>query len=128
VKALLVILVASFIATASAQSPVTLHNGFLKGEEYLKLSKPKRTGYATGLVDGIFLSVFFGGNDNPRLRKFEKAVEGMSDEQVEAIVTKYIQDHPEEWHLNSHMLAYRAFLKALKLDVSQEKEPTVETH
>jgi hypothetical protein len=35
-------------------------------------------------------------------------VNGMTNTQVAAIITKYAKDHPEEWHIGANVVAWKA--------------------
>ncbi|HEX9757476.1 MAG TPA: hypothetical protein VGB26_06700 [Nitrospiria bacterium] len=108
---LLLLLLISASGAAYAEEGVYIHDGFLKGEQYLKLSETQQRGYAIGLVDGLFLSPLYGA-PKARIAPFEKCVEGMSDTQVAAVLTKYLQDRPARWHESANAVFFGALKDA----------------
>jgi hypothetical protein len=94
--------------------------GFYKGRDYRALSDLERRRYAAGVVDGMLLAPTFGA-PNPiseaagsttRYRWLTQCVTDMTDDQVAAIISKYLDAHPEHWHQDAHLSAYRALLDA----------------
>lgn len=92
----------------------TISNGYLDGNEYLKLNSNDRQFYVTGLVDGAALSGF-AGTKNQWIHECLKDKEIKSN-QVKAILDKYISDNPEDWSNQAHTLFFRAMRKACKQD------------
>ena len=64
-----------------------------------------------GLIDGLFLSPFFGA-PKARIQWLENCVERMTDEQVAAIISKYLSDNPARWHESVHTSVYSALLQS----------------
>ena len=95
---------------ASAPPPkqgIMIHAGFITGNDYRNLSEERRRAYVMGVVDGMLLAPFFGG-DKSQAKWLEACVEGMRDEQLQAVVAKYLADNPAEWNLYAHVLVYSA--------------------
>jgi len=109
----LCLLVATILALSSAQGgqPVEIHNGFVTGTIYRKFNEYQKRSYAMGVIDGIYLSPFFGAS-RTHLGWVEKCVQGMDDEQVAAVIDKFLKDHPERWHQTVHASVYAALLSA----------------
>jgi len=99
------------VLSVSAEESVMIHNGFINGNQYLKRNKEERTFYAMGIIDGIFLSPLFGASRD-KLSWLERCVEDMENYQVEAIISKYLENHPGEWHQNLHTLTLGAMKDA----------------
>ena len=90
------------------EGTVVIHRGFIKGNDYLKAETGKRRFYGMGIIDGITLAPFFGAPKS-KMIWFEKCVENMTDNQVEAIITNYLENHPGEWHHDLHLITLNAF-------------------
>ncbi|MBI2360630.1 MAG: hypothetical protein HYY46_11745 [Deltaproteobacteria bacterium] len=101
------LLAALLSVSAWAQEPVAIHNGFVTGEQYLNMAELRQSAYAMGLVDGLFLGPFFEAS-KPKLSRFERCLEKMTDTQVAAILTLYLRDRPARWHESAHVAFYNA--------------------
>jgi hypothetical protein len=105
-------LISCFVATSSAQAQeVVIHNGFITGNDYRTMSQGARRTYVMGLIDGLFLAPFVGAPKR-QVACLERCAEGMRDEQVIAIVDKYISENPVRWHGSVHVLVYSAMREA----------------
>jgi hypothetical protein len=100
---------------APAAKGVTIHNGFLKAQDYLSLSSENQRVYVMGLLDGWYMAPSFGGPENYKLlMETEKCVEGMRASQVAAIVEKHIREHPERWNWDAKDMGYNAMINACR--------------
>ena len=52
-----------FLSVSVHAQPVVIHNGFITGEQYLRLADSARHNYVMGLIDGIFLAPMLGGSE-----------------------------------------------------------------
>lgn len=101
-------LLAALLSVAAwAQEPVVIHNGFVTGEQYLNMSELRQSAYAMGVIDGLFLGPLFEASKT-KLSRFERCLEKMTDTQVAAILTRYLQDRPVSWHESAHVAFYNA--------------------
>jgi hypothetical protein len=84
---------------------------FYKAGEFIELDEAHKNTYVAGLMDGFLASGILGASDETvaNLRACTKA---MNTKQVSAIITKYVKDHPEAWHLPLSMGAYNALESA----------------
>jgi hypothetical protein len=98
---------------------VLIQNGFGTGQDYLKMTKSQQRAYAMGVVNGILLSPLFGAPKG-EMKWFESYIVGMSDEQVAAILLKYLENNPGRWHDRLNILAYSAIKEAF--DMSRSKD------
>ena len=96
---------------ATQGQPVAIHNGFLTGQDFRNLTEAGKRSYAAGLVDGMLLAPFVGA-PKARLEWLETCVTGMSDEQVAAIISKFVRDNPARWHEPLHVQFYAAVKQA----------------
>ena len=100
--ALLLLLSASF--GPNNQDFVEVKNGFYTGNTYLRMQN--KLTYITGLVDG-----FCGAQllcDIKTYRKFGIYMTGKENYQIQAIVDKYLKEHPQKWDYNMAVLVYSA--------------------
>jgi hypothetical protein len=97
--------------------PVEIHNGLSRGHDYRALSEREQWLYASALLEGIMLAPMFGANKarGSLLRRLEDCAEGMTNEQLAAILTKYLREHPERWHDYVHIIMYSALMDACRL-------------
>ena len=91
--------------------PVRIHNGFGTGQDYIKMSESQKRAYAMGAINGMIIAPLFGAPKD-KMRWLESYAENMTDEQVAAILTKYLQDNPGRWHYGLHVLMYSAVKEA----------------
>lgn len=99
---------ASTIAQVDYDQPVTIHNGFISGNDFISWTSAMKQKYAMGLIDGMFLAPLMSGTDFPRSKSLGQCVENMTNKQVVAILDKYLSEHPESWHKYMHLLAWNA--------------------
>ena len=95
----------------AADQGVLIHNGFGTGQDYIKMNQSQKRVYAMGSINGILLAPFFGASKE-KMQWFESYVENMTDEQVAAILSKYLEDNPGRWHDGLHILMYSAIKEA----------------
>ena len=109
IKALLVLFVIIIPLSVYGTATTLVPNSFLKGNGWKDLSHSGKLGYGMGIVDGILFTSAWerGGNSLEWLRP---CVVGMTDSQVFAIIQKYIDDNPGDWHDEMHTIVFRAFL------------------
>lgn len=103
----------SISAAAQEVDDVLIKTGFITGTQFRSFSDPDRRSYSMGVLDGMFLSPFFGASKE-QLRWLETCVTGMNDEQVAALLLKYVNDNPGRWHESMHVLAFAAMQDACR--------------
>jgi hypothetical protein len=84
---------------------------FLKAEGFVEMSEADRMLYTNGLMDGFFASAFFGASDKT-VSNLTSCTKDMDSKQISAIITKYLNDHPESWHLPLSVDAFNALSAA----------------
>jgi len=89
---------------------VFVYTGFISGTEFLDMNTVEKRAYACGIIDGILVSSLFGA-DKQNIKQFNSCVTGMSNAQVAAIISKYLNDNPELWHEPLHITTVNAFSK-----------------
>lgn len=103
-----------FLAAATlsaADESVWIHNGFGTGQDYIKMSESQKRAYAMGAINGMIIAPLLGAPKD-KMGWLEFYVENMTDEQVAAILSKYLQDNPGRWHDGLHSLMYSAVKEA----------------
>lgn len=94
--------------TNSQKEPVvTISEGFTKGQAYLDMNANQKRVYARGVMDGLLAAQLFGA-PKEKVKWFDDCTNDMTDEQVAAILTKYLRDNPANWHLPMNVLTYNA--------------------
>jgi len=116
---LLIFLVA--ITLFAAGDYIYLHNGFGNGQTYIEMSASEKRAYAMGAINGMIIAPIFGA-PRDKMEWFEAYVENMTDEQVAAILTKYLQDNPGRWHYGLNILMYEAIKEAYDKNSSGDKK------
>jgi hypothetical protein len=105
-----------FALTAAVSVSVSLAEGvqvpsaFITGQKYLALSFVDQRTYVTGLLDGIFAGPLLGASE-PRVLGLQSCLQDHTNDQIAAILTKYIKDRPERWHEGAHALFYSRMLE-----------------
>jgi hypothetical protein len=79
----------------------------VKAEAFLELSDADRVLYTAGLMDGFYASAIFGAS-NETVANLSSCTKDMDSKQVSAIITKYVKEHPEGWHLPASGEAFNA--------------------
>lgn len=81
--------------------------GFYTGNNYVRSADNVRAGYVTGFIDGLLASPLYGAK-SPSLQKLILCMDQMTNDQVTAIVDKWLADNPAVWHLQMNALAFSA--------------------
>ena len=80
---------------------------YVRAGKFLELSEFQRVTYTTGLLDGFPGSAMFGAGDDT-VDRLGSCTKEMDSKQVTEIVSKYVTDHPETWHLPLSVEAFNA--------------------
>jgi hypothetical protein len=101
------------MGAAQKQKPRILYAppAFYKAEAFVEMNDADRQVYTAGLIDGFFASAFFGASDET-VANLVSCTKDMDTKQLSAIITKYVKEHPENWHLPVSALAHTALNKA----------------
>ncbi|TPG51038.1 hypothetical protein EAH75_06480 [Rhodanobacter glycinis] len=109
-RVLLLLALLAITGPAPAQT-YEIKTGFVTGQAYLQMTQPQRSAYAMGVVDGMFLSPFFGA-PKVKVTWLETCVTGMPDSQLVAVLDQYVRANPVRWHESMHTLAFSALKQA----------------
>ena len=96
-----------FLTGAAVAQTVTMPPAAETGSTYRDLDATTRGWYIRGLVDGYLGAAQFGG-DESLVAAFAKCLNGMTSIEIEALVDKYLADHPAQLHKGMHALAANA--------------------
>lgn len=93
--------------------PVQFRVGFLAGNSYLELPSDQRTLYIMGLVDGFYFAPVLGAPRTAQsdLLWVEECVQARMNNQISAMVDKFLTDHPERWNEPMNKLLYETFVE-----------------
>ncbi len=91
----------------SQKETVTISPGFLKGKDYLDMGASEKRAYAMGAINGMTVAPMLGASEE-KVTWLRTCIVNMNDEQVAAIMTKYVRDHPSEWHYGMNVLSFSA--------------------
>ncbi|WP_140637402.1 Rap1a/Tai family immunity protein [Methylibium rhizosphaerae] len=94
-------------ANAAPKTPVSIKSGFHTGSSFRELSSVAKRSYVAGFVDGALVAPLL---DAPKgeIRWLERCVTGMTDDQLVAIVEKWLSENPVRWHESMNILAFVA--------------------
>ena len=106
---LISVLLIAFIPnyTPSQKETVYIGAGFLKGNDYLAMDAAEKRAYAMGAINGMLVAPLLGAPQE-KARWFNDCTLKMNDEQVAAIITKYLRDNPAQWHLPMNLTSFNA--------------------
>lgn len=90
---------------------VMVHHGFYKANHYRELPDFVRRAYIVGVFDALMLCPLFGA-PKAEVTWLERCGEGMQDVQLQAIVDRFVDAHPERWDEDMGTVAYGALTQA----------------
>ncbi len=89
------------------KGPVSVQQGFLSGEDFLKLSESDKAAYSMGIIDGYLSATIFGA-DAKYLSWISNCIKGKTNTQISAMLVKYLQDNPGRWEKSVQFLMFEA--------------------
>ena len=95
----------------AAQQRVTISRGFFTGKEYFEMSESEKRAYATGAVNGMLVSPFFGASED-RVAWLKTCTAKLSDEETAGILTRYINGDPSQQSLSLNVVTFNALKDA----------------
>lgn len=115
------------LAVSGQDQGVLIKEGFVTGNHYQQLPEVQQHAYLMGLTDGILVSPLLGvSRDEEGLTWFERCDAHKNSGQLQAIVDRFLQDHPERWHEGMGVLFFLAMKEACahalgsELDIEQD--------
>jgi hypothetical protein len=84
--------------------------GFLEGNDWRDLPESSKKVYIMGAIDGIEIAIEIASAlESPSsLQWINKCVKGMRSDQVHALVEKYVNANPQDWHQSMNVIVYTA--------------------
>ena len=92
------------------EGPVSVQQGFLSGEDFLKFSESDKASYSMGIIDGYLAAPIFGA-DEKYIIWISNCVKDKTNTQISAILVKYLQDNPGRWDKSVQFLMFEALMK-----------------
>ncbi len=97
----------AFITVPANQQQVKISRGFFNAKDYLSMSDTERRAYATGAINGMLVSPFFGAPDD-NLTWLKSCTGSMSDEQLAAVLADYIRSQPNQLDSSLNVVTFTA--------------------
>jgi len=82
---------------------------YLKENDYLKMSEEIKGAYVMGLIDMLLNLTWFYNSEE--YSNINEATNDMNIGQIRAIFDKYLEEHPERWHLVASSLFWTAIME-----------------
>ena len=107
----LIVLIVAINVYANQQT-IKISPGFFTAKDYLDMSDTERRAYVTGQINGMLVAPFFGATED-KLSWLKSCSSKMSDEQLAAVLTRYISDHPNQQQ-NLNVVTFAALREACR--------------
>ena len=111
-KRLLSVLALITVVNANQQT-VKISPGFFSGKDYLDMSDTEKRAYVTGEINGMLVAPFFGAPEE-NLAWLKTCSAKMSDEDLAAMLTRFIRDQPAQMQTNLNVVTFNALREACK--------------
>ena len=111
-KRLLAVLALITVVNANQQT-VKISPGFFSGKDYLEMSDTEKRAYVTGEINGMLVAPFFGAPEE-NLSWLKSCSSKMSDEELAAILSRFIRDQPGQMQTNLNVVTFNALREACK--------------
>ena len=103
----------TFVSIHANQQRVKISPGFFTGKDYLDMSETEQRAYVTGEINGMLVAPFFGAPEE-NLGWLKTCSAKMSDEQLAAILTRFIRDQPDQMQGNLNVVTFNALREACR--------------
>jgi hypothetical protein len=103
----------TFVSVYANQQRVKISPGFFTGKDYLDMSDTEKRAYVTGEINGMLVAPFFGAPEE-NLNWLKTCSARMSDEQLAAILTRFINDQPNQVQGNLNVVTFNALRDACR--------------
>ena len=111
-KRLLAVLALITVVNANQQT-VKISPGFFSGKDYLDMSDTEKRAYVTGEINGMLVAPFFGAPEE-NLAWLKTCSAKMSDEDLAAMLTRFIRDQPAQMQTNLNVVTFNSLREACK--------------
>lgn len=112
-KRLLLLIALAFVTVSANQQTVKISPGFFSGKDYLDMSDTEKRAYVTGEINGMLVAPFFGAPEE-NLAWLKTCSAKISDEDLAAILTRFIHDQPSQMQTNLNVVTFNALREACK--------------
>ena len=112
-KRLLLLIALAFVTVSANQQTVKINPGFFSGKDYLDMSDTEKRAYVTGEINGMLVAPFFGAPEE-NLAWLKTCSAKISDEDLAAILTRFIHDQPSQMQTNLNVVTFNALREACK--------------
>jgi len=112
-KRLLLLIALAFVTVSANQQTVKISPGFFSGKDYLDMSDTEKRAYVTGEINGMLVAPFFGAPEE-NLAWLKTCSAKISDEDLAAILTRFIRDQPGQMQTNLNVVTFNALREACK--------------
>jgi len=109
----LLLITLAFVTVSANQQTVKISPGFFSGKDYLDMSDTEKRAYVTGEINGMLVAPFFGAPEE-NLAWLKTCSGKMSDEDLAAILSRYIRDQPSQMQTNLNVVTFNALREACK--------------
>lgn len=101
------------VSVYANQQTVKISPGFFSGKDYLEMSDTEKRAYVTGEINGMLVAPFFGAPEE-NLSWLKTCSSKMSDEELAAILSRFIRDQPGQMQTNLNVVTFNALREACK--------------
>src|SRR5678816_3368529 len=101
----------AFITSYANQQTVKISPGFFSGKDYLDMSDTEKRAHVTGEINGMLVAPFFGAPEE-NLSWLKSCSSKMSDEELAAILSRFIRDQPGQMQTNLNVVKFNALPEA----------------
>ena len=112
-KRLLPLIALAFVTVSANQQTVKISPGFFSGKDYLDMSDTEKRAYVTGEINGMLVAPFFGAPEE-NLAWLKTCSGKISDEDLAAILTRFIRDQPGQMQTSLNVVTFNALREACK--------------
>lgn len=102
-----------FVNVYAHQQTVKISPGFFNGKDYLDMSDTEKRAYVTGQINGMLVAPFFGAPEE-NLNWLKTCSSKMSDEDLAAILSRFLRDQPGQMQANLNVVTFNALREACK--------------
>src|ERR1044072_6039494 len=89
------------------QQTAKISPGFFSGKDYLDMSDTEKRAYVTGEINGMLVAPFFGAPEE-NLAWLKTCSAKISDEDLAALLTRFIRDQPGQMQTNLNVVTFNA--------------------
>lgn len=102
-----------FVNVYANQQTVKISPGFFNGKDYFDMSDTEKRAYVTGEINGMLVAPLFGAPEE-NVNWLKTCSSKMSDEELAAILTRFIRDQPGQMQANLNVVTFNALREACK--------------